>query len=90
MDMYNRRGRNHSRPARLDIPPILRVHRIHIRKVVHIIQKHIHFNNLVNRGTSRFEDVGQIFYVLVLFVYQPDSANLEIVAINDGEMGRTV
>ncbi|KAL3704129.1 hypothetical protein TMatcc_009819 [Talaromyces marneffei ATCC 18224] len=49
---------SHHPPKKLDIAPVLRIHRIHIRKVVHIIQKHIDLDHLVDRSTSCFEDVG--------------------------------
>jgi hypothetical protein len=54
------------RPDRLDLPPVLHVHRVHIGKVVHVGQEHVDLDHLVDVGAGGFEDVGEVFDALVL------------------------
>lgn len=60
-------GGSSSRPARLLIPPILHVDLIHRRIILHIAQKHIDLDYILNRGAGCFEHVGEVLDALVLF-----------------------
>lgn len=58
--------RKHLRPRRLNLAPVLRIHGIHIRKVIHIIQEHVHLDDLVEGRASLFEDVREVLDALML------------------------
>jgi hypothetical protein len=44
------------RATRLVIPPILRIHLIHLRKVRHIGEKYIDFDSVLKRTSCSLED----------------------------------
>ena len=57
---------NYSRSARLHISPIGHVNLIHLRKIIHIAQKHIDLDNLCQIRASFFEDGAKIGDAFVL------------------------
>jgi hypothetical protein len=59
-------GMNDSRPARLNIAPVLHINRVHLSKVIHIRQEDVDLNHLGDIGTGLLEDVGQVLDTLVL------------------------
>lgn len=57
---------NDSRPARLNIAPVLHINRVHLSKVIHVRQEDVDLNHLGNIGSSLLEDMGQVLDTLVL------------------------
>ena len=51
-------GGGNIRSAGLNITPILHIDGVHLGEVIHIGQKHVHFDDLVDVRPSFFEDVG--------------------------------
>lgn len=57
---------SHTSPARLRLTPILLVNLIHSREVLHVIEEHIHLDDVVDAGARSFEDCCQVLDALVL------------------------
>lgn len=55
-----------SRPAGLNITPVLHVNLIHGSKVVHVGQKDVDLDNMVDSGASSLENGSQVLDALVL------------------------
>lgn len=55
-----------SRPARLDIAPVLRINFVHCGKVVHVGEKNVHFYNVLNGCAGRLEHNSQVLDDFVL------------------------
>lgn len=56
-----------SRPSRFHISPICHVHLIHRREIIHIGQKDIDFDDVIDIRPRGGEDGCEIGYTLVLF-----------------------
>lgn len=54
------------RAARLDIAPIGHVHLVHLGKVVHVGEKDVDLDDLVDTSARSLEDGGQVFDALML------------------------
>lgn len=55
------------RSARLDIAPILHVDFVHGMEIVHVGEKDVHLDNIVNRRTRRLQHKCQVLDNLVLY-----------------------
>lgn len=56
------------RPAGLHIAPILAIHLVHLGKVVHVGQEHVHLDDIVDGAPGGIEDSGQVLDTLVLIM----------------------
>jgi hypothetical protein len=55
-----------SRPRRLHIAPVRRIHLIHLGKVLHIGEKDIDLDDVLETRSCRFQDGAQVLDALVL------------------------
>jgi len=58
---------HNSRPARLHVPPISFVHLIHLCKIIHTSQEHVHFDDFVDIRACFFENSSEVLDALMLW-----------------------